>query len=82
MDGKPSSGGLLWAAGEEVFEFPQRLAPGTKNVRVQLGERSWELNVVHLPATIDLGPSIETLTLLNFSACTDQMLALAKSMAD
>lgn len=82
MDGTPSTGGLLWAAGEEVFKFPQRLAPGTKKVRVQLGERSWELNVVHLPATIDPGPSIETLTLLNVSACTDQMLALAKSMAD
>ena len=81
VDGTPSPGRLSWAAGKEVFEFPQKLAPDAKIVRVQLGDSLSELVVVHVPATVDPGPAIETLSVLNQGGCTEQMLALARSIA-
>jgi hypothetical protein len=82
VDGTPSPGGLFWAAGELVFEYPQKLPAGAKTVIVNLEGGASTLAVVHLPATVDPGPSIETLKILNDNGCVDQMLALAKSVAD
>lgn len=82
MDGMLSPGVPDWIAGETIYQYPIKLPSGAKMLRVTIDGNAVEMIVVNLPATVDPLPSIDTLSLLNRSGCTEQMLALAKSMAD